>query len=114
MREMFFANPLFMILWSILFFGIIGLFIYFFAGLVRREAQNNKKPIETVAATAVGKRINVTGDHSFTTYYVTFEMADSERVELQVEGELYGMIAEGDYGEVTYQGYKGLDFRRIQ
>ncbi|ASA21066.1 DUF2500 family protein [Paenibacillus donghaensis] len=32
--------------------------------------------------------------------------------ELQVESKVYGLIVEGDYGEITYQGTRFKDFRR--
>ena len=101
-------------IWCFVFFGILALFVYALVSAIRREANNNRQPVRKVDAQAVAKRINVSGDNSYTTYYVTFELVNGERMELVTEGELYGMIVEGDYGSLTYQGYKCLDFIRVK
>ena len=40
--------------------------------------------------------------HTFTTYYVTFQVASGDRMELTVSGSDYGMLVEGDIGTVSY------------
>lgn len=47
-----------------------------------------------------------------TSYYVTFEVESGDRMELHVSGSEYGMLAEGDYGQLTFQGTRYLDFVR--
>ena len=43
-----------------------------------------------------------------TTYYVTFQVASGDRMELCVSGYEYGMIVEGDYGDLSFQGTRYL------
>ena len=47
-----------------------------------------------------------------TTYYATFQVASGDRMELHVGGREYGMLAEGDFGELTFQGTRYLGFAR--
>ena len=47
-----------------------------------------------------------------TTYYVTFEVASGDRMELRLQGHEYGLIVEGDRGELTFQGTRFLGFTR--
>lgn len=47
-----------------------------------------------------------------TTYYVTFQVASGDRMELRVDGREYGQLAEGDFGELTFQGTRYLGFER--
>ena len=49
---------------------------------------------------------------AYTIYHVTFEIEETgERIEFQVTGSEFGMLAQGDIGALTYQGtrYKGFD-----
>lgn len=48
-----------------------------------------------------------------TTYYVTFQFESKERMEFLVRGREYGMLVEGDYGRLTFQGIRYLGFERI-
>ena len=51
--------------------------------------------------------------HSSTTYYyITFEVNSGDRMEFSVTGEQYGMLAEGDYGTLTFQGTRYKCFLR--
>ena len=45
-------------------------------------------------------------------YYVTFQVESGDRMEFEVSGTEYGMLAEGDSGELTFQGTRYLNFRR--
>ncbi|MFD2878527.1 DUF2500 domain-containing protein [Paenibacillus rhizoplanae] len=47
-----------------------------------------------------------------TTYYLTYEAEDGMRREFKVEGQEYGMSAEGDQGILTYQGTRYHGFQR--
>ena len=53
-----------------------------------------------------------TGGTVSTTHYVTFEAPDGSRLELKVNGSEYGMLAEGDYGELTFQRKRYVSFNR--
>lgn len=50
---------------------------------------------------------------SSTTYYVTFQVESGDRMELHVSGIEYGMLVEGDYGKLTFQGTRYLEFVRL-
>ena len=49
---------------------------------------------------------------TFTSYYVTFQVESGDRMEFEVSDMEYGMLAEGDSGELTFQGTRYLNFRR--
>ena len=51
---------------------------------------------------------------SSTTYYATFEVESGDRMELQLSGQDYGLLAEGDRGYLTFQGSRYLGFEREQ
>lgn len=50
--------------------------------------------------------------HTSTTYYVTFEVESGDRMELQLEGFEYGLLVEGDKGNLSFQGTRFLGFER--
>ena len=113
---------------QVIFFLMFGIFIVFFLITavkgIRAWKKNNHSPRLTVEATVVSKRQNTnvhhhnTGDNgamhtsTSTTYYVTFQVASGDRMELHVSGREYGMMAEGDFGELTFQGTPYLSFER--
>ncbi len=86
----------------------------------REWVNNNSSPIETKKAKVVAKRTSVdryrgAGNRrrgrNVTTYYITFELENGERMEFKVKDKEYGMLAERDEGELTFQGtrYKGFE-----
>jgi hypothetical protein len=87
---------------------------------ISNSARNASLPIQIEPAKVVTKRFHVSGGGGgrndmagspvWENYYVTFELQNGERIELGVKGPEYGMLAEGDIGELTYQGtwYKGF------
>ena len=78
--------------------------------------KNNQSPKLTVPATVVAKRSDVHRGietmHTFTSYYVTFQVESGDRMEFEVSDMEYGMLAEGDSGELTFQGTRYLNVRR--
>lgn len=88
--------------------------------------KNNHSPRLTVSAVVVSRRTKVShyshanagdaggGHHttSSTWYYVTFQFASGDRMEFPVDGSEYGMLVEGDEGELTFQGTRYLGFER--
>ena len=78
--------------------------------------KNNQSLKLTVPATIVAKRSDVHRGietmHTFTSYYVTFQVESGDRMEFEVSDMEYGMLAEGDSGELTFQGTRYLNFRR--
>ena len=90
---------------------------------LRLNSRNNALPIRTVEAEVVAKRSDVSfvqygghhGDsnaYADTRYFVTFQTENGERTELAVEGREYGMLAEGDSGQLTFQGPRYMGFER--
>ena len=106
-------------------FGIvIAVFVLTIIKGIAEWSRNNASPRLTVDATVVTKRLNVStysnaGTHSManvnstTRYYVTFEIANGDRLEFAVHGDEYGVLVEGDRGKLTYQGTRFLGFARI-
>ncbi len=119
--SMFGAFGIFGILFFIVFASIMGVIIFMVIRGLKQWNKNNHSPRLTVPATIVGKRADVSyhhgaGEmhhhHSHTTYYVTFQVASGDRMELSVPGTEYGILIEGDRGEVSFQGTRYLGFRR--
>jgi len=99
---------------GIVFLFVIGSIVF---GVIKNLAQwseNNAQPVLTQEATLVAKRTEVSGTHqrSSTSYYLTFELPDSERREFSVSGSEYGLQAEGDSGQLRFQGTRYLGFTR--
>lgn len=114
----------FFILFGLAFIIFGCLFIYSIGKGVAEWHRNNNSPQITAAAKIVGKRQNVNVHHhsagnnsgmhttTSTTYYVTFELEDGQRLEFHVKARVYGLLAEGDQGTLSYQGTRYLDFYR--
>ncbi len=109
------------ILTFIVFALIVGTIIINAIKGMSEWSNNNKQPILDINCKVVSKRISVshTNSHtdtsasSHTSYYVTFEFESKDRTEFCVNGKEYGMIAEGDYGKLKFQGTRFLEFNRI-
>ncbi len=70
-------------------------------------------PIEKENVKVVVKRVEAQGLSTYTRYYITFEFdKDGSRKEFKVEGDTYGIIAEGDVGELSFKGRKFIEFQR--
>jgi uncharacterized membrane protein len=116
-----FFSIIFPILFTIIFFAV---FIVILMAIIKSTAQwnkNNHSPRLTVPATAVARRTYVrhsthNTDHMYTStntmYYITFQVESGDRMEFQVPDYEFGMIIEGDYGKLTFQGTRYLSFIR--
>ena len=104
-----------------------AVFIFSIGKGVAEWADNNAQPVltESVRITAMRQETsrrhhsshNRGGCHStITRYYVTFELPSGNRREFSIDGEEYGMLAEGDEGTLTYQGtrYQGFVRHRMR
>ena len=118
---MFMRFAMFEAVFGIMFVLVIGVFIVNIVRGVGEWNKNNNSPRLTVAASVVAKRANVTRhhhagehhhSHTSTSYYVTFQFDSGDRMELHVSGMEYGMLAEGDHGELSFQGTRYLGFER--
>ncbi len=114
--SMLFDNPIF----AFFFLGILTIIVVTFLAMIIKGlstwTSNNAAEIITASCTVVSKRTKVSGgsgDSSASTrYYITFEFERGERKEIPVSGRYYGMIAEGDIGQLTYQGTRFKEFKR--
>lgn len=116
MSFMFGVFPILFTMVFVLVFGMIG---YTLVRGIRQEHRNNHSPRLTVEAKVVSKRTNYRRNSSqhgtgigHTTYYVTFEVKSGDRMELNMTGPEFGLLAEGDFGELTFQGTRYLGFQR--
>lgn len=116
----FFFGGGFEFMFFLVFFLILGMIIFTIIKGVGQWNKNNRSPRLTVPATVVAKRADVAHHldsgthttHSSTTYYATFQVASGDRMELSVSGGEYGMLAEGDLGDLSFQGTRYLGFER--
>lgn len=116
-----FGFDLFQILFTILFVLVAGVIIVTIFSNLSQWHKNNQSPRLTVPVTVVAKRTSVThfqgGNngaqcHTSTSYYATFQVESGDRMELQMTGPEYGMLAEGDRGRLTFQGTRYVSFER--
>lgn len=118
-----FGFGMFGIMFSLVFMLVFGMIIMTFVKGISQWNKNNNSPRLTVPATVVAKRTNVSHHHhggvnehhhhhTSTTYYVTFEVQSGDRMELCMSGNEYGLLVEGDYGMLSFQGTRYLGFER--
>ena len=120
-------------MFNIMFAVIFVIFVVGFVTIAARGImtwnKNNHSPRLTVTARVVTKRTNVShhqhanagdmsGAHGFytttsTSYFVTFEVESGDRMEFMVNGSEYGLLADGDYGRLSFQGTRYLSFERM-
>ena len=100
----------------VMFVLVFGIIIVTMVRGVGEWNKNNHSPKLTVPVTVVAKRSDVHRGietmHTFTSYYVTFQVESGDRMEFEVSDMEYGMLAEGDSGELTFQGTRYLNFQR--
>ena len=109
----------FQILFFLMFALVLGMILFTLVRNVGEWNKNNHVPRLTVDAEVVSKRMAVTRHHnqngagaSSTSYYATFQVSSGDRMELRLNGQTYGLLAEGDLGQLTFQGTRYLDFQR--
>lgn len=110
---------IFPFLFITVFVIVIGTFIVMAVRGAVTWSKNNASPRLTVSAQVVTKRTQVSHHHhqdsmghTSTAYYATFQVESGDRMELHVSGSEYGMLAEGDAGDLTFQGTRYLGFER--
>ena len=88
---------------------LLGELLYKLPGYM--EARRNRKyPVVTKNVVIFHKRTYIS--HYATSYYITFETSDGERLEFEVTGSDFGMAVEGERFQISYQGTAlvGVDF----
>lgn len=114
------------LVFPIMFLLVIGALAVNIFEAVSTWNENNNSPRLTVYAKVVSKRTNTThhnhgnggdisGMHGYTTtsdttYYVTFQVNSGDRMEFNIAGKEYGMLAYGDVGNLSFQGSRYLSF----
>lgn len=117
------GGSLFGIMFTIVFILVIGTFVVTAVKGISQWSKNNNSPQLTVPAAIVAKRAHVTQHHhhganghhhhhTSTAYYVTFQVDSGDRIELHVDASEYGMLVEGDRGDLSFQGTRYLGFER--
>lgn len=113
-----FMFNIFPILFGIMFCMVFGVFIVTFIRGFSQWNRNNHSPRLTVPAVVVAKRTDVSHrrhdghTHHSTRYYATFQVDSGDRMELMLQGHEFGMIVEGDRGNLSFQGTRFLGFER--
>lgn len=106
------AVVLVMLLFFVVFAGIVGVVLKSVVSGVGRTRANRSAALLRRPARVVAKRHGVAGGSSTagSRYFATFEFPDGSREEFPMMGEAYGMLAEGDAGLLTSQGtwFKGF------
>lgn len=112
----------FQVIFFIVFFLILGFILFTMFKGVKQWSYNNSQPVLSVEAKVVSKRDEVSRSahnhdghmhHSTrTSYYVTFEVQSGDRMEFLVHGQQFGLLAEGDFGRLTFQGTRYHGFER--
>ena len=106
----------------LIFMMVFGIIIFRMVSGAKEWKKNNDSPVLSVSAKVVAKRTDVKYHHhhvneqvhhsSSTNYYVTFEVESGDRMEMKIKGNQYGMLVEGDRGQLTFQGTRYLEFKR--
>lgn len=107
---------------KIMFFIVVIIAIIIFGITIKnvlksaRKDKNNKKaPTIVTEAKVITKRsqnIFMKDVAGSTIYYVTFQVVGGDRIELNLSGQDYGMLAEGDCGKLSFKGTSFIDFIR--
>ena len=114
---------MFQVMFTIVFLLCTGTFVVILVKGISEWNKNNHSPRLTVPATIVAKRTNVSRHrhgganghhhhHTSTTYYVTFQVESGDRMEFHITGQEYGLLVEGDKGNLSFQGTRYLGFER--
>lgn len=112
---------IFGVIFILLFILVFATFIVVFSRIIRQKRKGDRSPRLTVPVTVVSRRADVRVHHhnntnmhhtTSTTYYATFEVESGDRMELHVPATEYGLLIEGDQGDLTFQGSRFLSFER--
>ena len=108
---------IFFLLFIVAFVAILGMILVTFVRELSQRNRNNHSPRLTVEAKRQSFSSHRSGGEMHTTtstrYFATFQVESGDRMELQMNGQDYGMLVEGDRGRLTFQGTRYLDFQRM-
>ena len=111
---------IFFLLFIVAFVAILGMILVTFVRELSQRNRNNHSPRLTVEAAVVAKRQSFSSHRSggelhtttSTRYFATFQVESGDRMELQLAGNEYGLLVEGDKGKLSFQGTRFLGFER--
>ncbi|MED1472570.1 DUF2500 domain-containing protein [Bacillus salipaludis] len=109
---MFQFAPIFI---GVIFVIVISTILFTIIKGITQWNKNNHSPKLNINARVVAKRTAVRGGgetRAHSDYFVTFEVESGDRMELEVKDDDFGMLVEGDQGELTFQGTRYLGFIR--
>lgn len=107
-------------IFPVFFIIIVGIILFSIFKGISEWSNNNKQPRLNVPAVVVSKRTQVRSGggndhhHTSTRYYITFQVESGDRMEFSIHGREFGQLAEGDIGELTFQGTRFHTFTRTQ
>ncbi|MDR0819722.1 MAG: DUF2500 domain-containing protein [Oscillospiraceae bacterium] len=120
----------FPVMFTLVFVIVISFILIIIIRGIVTWSKNNASPRIPVEAKIVSKRGDVSAHYhhnngditgvsgsyhtSSTSYYATFEFSSGDRMELNIPGREYGLLAEGDSGTLTFQGTRFIGFERKQ
>ena len=118
-----FDYNMFRLMFNMVFFIIIGMFVFIIVKNIKTWNQNNHSPRLDVEAEVVSKRTDVSfnnhmgGNTSMvlpgpTIYYAAFQVESGDRMEFKISGTEYGKLAIKDRGKLSFQGSRFLSFSR--
>lgn len=105
--------PIIFRIYPLLFLITLTVFGFIAIKGLRQWLYNNRQPVLYDHAVIVDKRFHVWGSRSNTSYYITFEFEEGNRQEFMVPSRIYGQLAPGDCGTLTWQGTRFLSFERV-
>lgn len=116
---------IFMSIFALVFIFIAGVIVFSIVKSVSQWSKNNQQPVLTVPAKVVTKRAYTSTSHhhdhdrmqhhntsSTTRHHATFQVQSGDRVEFVIAASEYGLLAEGDEGQLTFQGTRYKGFQR--
>lgn len=115
MEEFLVGGDIMFTLVQIFIFLVFAIIVFNVLKGIFQWGKNNQQPRLTSSAKVVGKRTSIHGGgntRAYNHYFVTFEFPSGDRTEFQLKDEEYGMLVEGDSGELEFQGTRYLGFTR--
>ena len=113
---------MFGVIFLLFFFLFFAIFFLAILKIIKEWNKNNKSPRLKVEAKVVDKREHISRNthrhngHTHTShsssYFITFEVESGDRLELQIPRDEFGLIIEGDFGDLTFQGTRFVSFER--
>lgn len=105
------TGPLALFPLAIVIFGVVGA-----ATQANKFMSASGGRVESFPAIVAAKRTAVSGgEHTSTSYYLTFEFEDGKRDEFPVyDGRIYGKVTEEDAGILYLRNRYAVDFERVR